>query len=167
MIRFKILPKDEFDLISKEIFNILEKNMLNIAPKGKSFDEDFSEWNLAVSEGIQKPARNIILIYVDNKLVGFFQYYTNNDGLFMMEEIQLMPKYQGKEYNIFRLLYGFLFSILPTNLLTVQAYADKRNQKSQDILSHLGLHIIGENKSGDSFHYQGDYSNLLKWYYSK
>ena len=84
-----------------------------------------------------------------------------------MEEIQLMPKYQGKEYNIFRLLYGFLFSILPTNLLTVQAYADKRNQKSQDILSHLGLHIIGENKSGDSFHYQGDYSNLLKWYYNK
>ena len=167
MIRFKVLPKSEFVLIAKDIFEILVNNMSSIAPTGNSFDEDFTDWNQAVSEGIQKPTRNIILIYAYDILVGFFQFYTNSDGLFMMEEIQLSPKYQGKEYNIFRLLYGFLFSILPTNLITVQAYVDKRNQKSQNILCHLGLHIIGENKNGNSFHYQGNYDDLLKWYHTK
>ena len=139
--------------------------MSYIAPTGNSFEEDFIEWNKAVSEGIQKPERNIILIYADSILAGFFQYYTNKDGLFMMEEIQLSPKYQGKEYNIFKLLYGYLFLILPMNLITVQAYAEKRNQKSQGILCHLGLHIIGEDKN--CFHYQGDYNDLLKWYQNK
>ena len=107
------------------------------------------------------------MIYFGDDLIGFFQYSANTDGVFMMEEVQIMPNYQGKEYGIFRKLYGFLFSILPSDIKTVEAYANKKNLKSQQILLHLRLQVTGESKNGNSYHYQGDFDNLHKWYSSK
>jgi len=167
MLRFEVLDKSVFEKLSRCIFAILAHNMTAIAPTGNSYEEDYIGWNTAVSEGLQKEARSIVLIYFGDDLIGFFQYYANPEGVLMMEEIQISPDYQGKGYGIFRELYRFLFSILPADIKSVEAYANKNNQKSQDILHHLDLQIIGENKNGNSFHYRGDFDNLKKWYYSK
>jgi hypothetical protein len=160
------LKKNHFAEISKNIFSILANNMSNIAPAGNTYEEDYNKWNKAVSEGIKKEKRNIVLIYFDDNLIGYFQYDTTNDGLFMMEEIEITLKYQGKKYNVSRELYGFIFSILPSNIKIVEAYANKKNNKSKNILYHLGLNppIIGNNKNGHSYHFQGSFENIMKWY---
>ena len=46
----------------------------------------------------------------------------------------------------------------------VEAYANKKNLKSQSILKHLGLVESGENKNGNSFYYKGKYVDLLNKY---
>jgi len=163
MLRFKLLQKDTFNGISKNIFAILANNMSIIAPTGNTFEEDYNIWYKGVSEGLKDDRRNIILAYFDELLIGFFQYYTNNNGLFMMEEIQILANYQGKN-KVFRALYGFIFTILPENMKIVEAFVNKNNYKSQKILQHLGLQIVGSSKNGNSYHYKGDFDNLMKWY---
>ena len=163
MLEFELLIKNNFSKLSKDMFAILADNMSNIAPTGNTYDGDYKIWHEAVGEGLKKEERNIVLIYISNILAGFFQYYTDNE-LFMMEEIQIAPDYQGKKYNIFRSLFGYIFSVLPPEIDTVEAYANKKNIKSQEILRHLGLHVIGENKSGSSYHYQGYFENLIEWH---
>ena len=167
MISFKILDKNEFNKISKKIYYILHKNMSLITPTGNTFEFDYREWFNAVSEGLKQVSRNIILFYFDDILIGFFQYYTNKEGIFMMEEIQITPSYQGKKYNVFRELFSYLFSILPASIKKVQAFAHKKNQKSISILHYMGLNIIGENKRGDSYHFEGTYDKFMNWYYSQ
>ena len=163
MLRFSLLDKTDFNTLAKDIFYILDKNMSGIVPTGNEYEEDYKLWVEAVGSGLKKASRQVILIYFNNRLIGFFQYYTN-DTLFMMEEVQILPAYQGKEYNIFRKLFGFIFTALPIGLKIVEAYANKQNPKSQAILLHLGLHIIGENRNGNSYHFQGNFCNLTKWY---
>jgi RimJ/RimL family protein N-acetyltransferase len=46
----------------------------------------------------------------------------------------------------------------------VEAYADKRNQKSLAVLAHLGLTVMGENKNGISYHLRGSYAELKQKY---
>ena len=93
--------------MAKVIFNILADNMRVIAPTGHSREEDFGCWYDAVSGGLHKEERQIILIKDSGSIIGFFQYYVNRDT-FMMEEIQFKAEYQGK--GIFRQLYCFVFS---------------------------------------------------------
>ena len=165
MVSFEKMEKNEFIDNSHSIFLILATNMKDIAPTGKAYDEDFRCWKQAVGEGLKHPARDIILIKDVDLLIGFFQYYVNN-GTFMMEEIQFNKEWQGQN-NLFRQVYGYLLSTLPDTIIYVEAYAHKSNIKSQRILKHLGLEIIGENKDGTSYHFRGFYDDLRKWYYKK
>ena len=106
MIGFEYLRKSDFSSVANIIFNILADNMTVISPTGNSLQEDYGCWREAVSKGLQREERQIILVKVDDKIIGFFQYYINADT-FMMEEIQFKHDYQGK--GIFRELYGFVF----------------------------------------------------------
>ena len=83
----------------------------------------------------------------------------------MMEEIQFTEKY--KVTGIFRELYSYLTEIIPRDTEFVEAYADKRNKKSIEVLTHLGLEIIGENKNKVSYHFRGRYENILSKYGTK
>ena len=105
----------------------------------------------------------MVLIKDNENLVGFFQYYTNDDT-FMMEEIQFKPAYQSK--GVFRELYSFILNNIKKDLEFVEAYANIGNSKSICILERLGLTNIGLNKNGRSYHFKGNYSDLLKWFYS-
>ena len=105
MIDFEYLNKADFCLYAQIVFDILSGNMTIIAPTGNSYEEDYKMWYSAVSGGLQKAERQIILIKDNENVVGYFQYYINEDT-FMMEEIQFKPEYQGK--GIFRKLYGFV-----------------------------------------------------------
>jgi len=160
MVRFEYMDKAIFPKLSAAIFRILATNMSVIAPTGNKYDEDFAIWYGSVLEGLLKESREIILIRDNADLIGFFQYYIN-DSLFMMEEVQILAIWHGKE-NIFRRLYEFVIPNL-SGVEIVEAYANKQNEKSKHILERLGLTIIGENKNGKSYHYCGRYSALLDW----
>ncbi|MBE6616562.1 MAG: hypothetical protein E7627_01270 [Ruminococcaceae bacterium] len=163
-MRIEFLNKAEADLILPKLFDILYSNMSVIAPTGNSYEEDFSFWLSCVKPSLQKDPRQILLIYDKDEIVGFFQYFVNR-GLFMMEEIQFTEKY--KVTGIFRELYSYLTEIIPRDTEFVEAYADKRNKKSIEVLTHLGLEIIGENKNKVSYHFRGRYENILSKYGTK
>lgn len=164
MAKFEFLNKNVFHQYANQIFAILADNMSAIAPTGNGRDEDFRLWYQAVREGIKQENRNIILIHENetNHLIGFFQYYTTSDTL-MMEEIQICNEYQGKDH-IFRDLYSYVLQNISNDLLYVEAYADKRNQKSIGILGKLGLTVIGENENGNIFHFKGSFDDLMAWH---
>ena len=163
-IIFEYLNKNDFPDVSSVIFDILADNMEKIAPTGNSREDDFNCWYDGVSDGLKQEKRQIILIKDSECIIGFFQYYTNTDT-FMMEEIQFKPEYQGG--SIFRSLYGFLLENINDGIKFVEAYANKENLKSIGILEHLGLMRIGMNKNGNSFHFRGDYNDLVNWYKSE
>lgn len=163
-ISFSYLNKSDFQTIARQIFDILADNMTAIAPTGNSREEDFVLWSDAVSDGLQRPERQIILIKDNETIVGFFQYYTNADT-FMMEEIQFKPEYQGK--GVFRKLYGFILNNIKNDLGFVETYANVNNPKSIGILEKFGLLNTGLNKNGRSYHFKGRFADLIKWYESK
>lgn len=151
MAHFIYLNKAEFDKFADKIFNILADNMTDIAPTGNSREEDFKLWYKAVSGAIKDENRYVVLIYE-----------TGTDT-FMMEELQICSEFQGKD-DIFRDLFGFVLKNISPELLHVEAYANKLNYKSIGILGKLGLKNIGENKNGKSFHFKGDFADLMSWY---
>ncbi len=160
-VKFSYLNKSDFSSVAIEIFNILADNMEKIAPTGNTRAQDYKCWYEAVSEGLQRDERQIVLIKVSDSIIGFFQFYTNSDT-FIMEEIQFKSEYQGK--GIFRKLYGFLIENIGGEVKYVEAYANIANHKSIGILEKLGLSKIGMNKNGRCYHYKGNYSGLIKWY---
>ena len=164
MIKFELLNKSDFLSISNEIYNIFAHNMSNIAPTDKLREEDYKIWYEAVSDGLQKDARQIILIKDNENIIGFFQYYTNADT-FMMEEIQFKPEYQGK--GVFRKLYGFVFSNIRTDIKFVEAYTHINNFKSIGILQKFGFSNIGFAMNGSLYHFKGEFEDLVKWYENK
>lgn len=161
MIVFDILSKDKPDKVLPSLFRILYSNMSVIAPTENDFEKGYHIWIDAVSHGLKQDARKIILIYDNAEVIGYFQYYVNS-STFTMEEIQFKKEYQGT--GIFQFLYSYLFEIIPQETLYVEAYAHKQNSKSQNILKHLGLQIVGENRNGNSYHFRGDCRNVLKRY---
>lgn len=86
MVSFRIMNKNEFENNAAYIFSILSTNMTDIAPTGNTYEEDFYCWKKAVSDGLKRPERNIILIINEELLIGFFQYCVNI-STFIMEEI--------------------------------------------------------------------------------
>ena len=162
-ITFRYLPKPPTPDVLDEIFDILATNMRVIAPTGLTYEEDRAQWLSCVPPALEKEARQIVLIYDRDELIGFFQYYVTADhSVFMMEEIQFKPAYHGS--GLFGDLYRYLIPRLPENIQAVEAYADKRNQKSLAVLAHLGLTVIGENKNGISYHLRGSYAELKQKY---
>ena len=107
MGEFLFLDKQKLDLFLPRLFEILYSNMSLIAPTNNSYEDDFEIWSSHIIPAIQKEQRQIVLMYVDNKLVGYFQYYTNSDtDSLMMEEIQINKEFQGT--GLFSEFYNWL-----------------------------------------------------------
>ena len=153
---FKDIPQEQIP----RMFDILAGNMRIIAPTGDSYEEDRRIW---LAEAV--PAfEHVILIFDDDRLVGYFQYRLQDNTL-RMDEIQFAKPYQGS--GLFRRLYQYITTIIPQDTQRVAACANKMNQKAQNILEYLGLQRIGENKNGKSFIYSGEYQAILEKYGSK
>ena len=162
-ISFRYLQKPPSPAILDEIFTILAANIRVIAPTGLTYEEDRAQWLSCVPPALEKEARQIILIHDRDELIGFFQYYITADhSVFMMEELQFKEAYHGS--GLFGDLYRYLLPHLPADIQAVEAYADKRNQKSLAVLAHLGLTVIGENKNGISYRLRGSYAELRSRY---
>lgn len=160
-MKIDILRKTDAESVLPELFEILHSNMSRIAPTGNSYEEDFSMWISCIKPALEKEPRQILLLRDKEQLAGYFQYYVIN-GIFMMEDIQFRDPYKGT--GIFAELYRYLVKVIPEDTIFVEAYANKRNEKSIAVLTHLGLEIIGENKNGISFHFRGRYENLVRRY---
>ena len=163
MFEFKFADKLQIKLLLPDLFRILHSNMSIITPTNNSYNEDYEIWGSYIIPAIQKEERQIVLMFAESKLVGYFQYYINSDTVsLMMEEIQIIKAFQGT--GLFSEFYNWLIKSLPKNIMYVEAYANKKNLKSQSILKHLGLVESGENKNGNSFYYKGKYVDLLNKY---
>lgn len=161
---FKQMKNEDIPIYTNEIFSILANNMRVIAPTGNSFTEDYEIWLKSAVPVWREGKCSVILIFDVDILCGYFQY-SFSDTTFKMEDIQFKPQYQGR--GLFAELFHYLTSIIPQHIRYVDAFANKENIKSQEILKHLGLTVIGENKSGRSFHFKGEYQTLAERYSSK
>lgn len=129
-----------------------------IAPTGNTYEQDFQLWQSSVAPALSKQQRQIVLMHSDDEIVGYFQYYVN-DNVFMMEEIQIISNHHGT--GLFRLFFIWRIDNLNKDIKFVEAYSHKNNIKSQNILNHLGLQSVGMNKNGNSYHYRGDFNYFV------
>lgn len=163
IFEFRYLDKQQSEQILPILFEILHSNMRDITPTGKNYEDDLKDWLLKVVPAMKKDARQIVLMYVDDEIAGFFQYYINiKTNLLMMEEIQIKREFQGS--GMFSAFYRWFVNQMPITLKVVEAYSDKRNIKSQRIIEHLGLVRIEEYKDEKFFYYKGDYFNFINKY---
>lgn len=117
MISFEYLKKPDSSMVAHEIFDVLADNMTVIAPTGNSRETDFELWFGAVSGGLQRAERQIILIKDNENLVGFFQYYTNADTF---EKV-----WGNMQENIGILIAGFCLSLYAIKKYNKRIFAFK------------------------------------------
>ena len=155
------LNKSDADRLLPKLFDILHENMSRIAPTGHTYEEDLVTWLSCVKPALEKEPRQILLLLDNSDIAGYFQYYVHR-GVFMMEEIQFRERFKGT--GLFEELYRYLVNILPRDTQFVEAYANKANEKSIAVLTHLGLAVTGENINGNSYHFRGNYEHLIRLY---
>lgn len=152
-VQIRRLPAPEAAPVISSLFAIFHGNMKDIDP----WEE--SRWCAVIQGALEDPRRAMLIVREGDEIVGFFMYACNGET-FLMEEIQLIPRIQGT--GVFRAIYAEVLPRLPQTVTAVEAYAHKSNLRSQGILSHLGLSVIGENKNGNSYHYRGDFRAFLE-----
>ena len=154
MIRFEFMEKGWKDDYLPLLFDILYTNMKEIVPGGP-YEEEKTAWLAEVAPAMEKAPRKIILIYAEDEIAGYFQYYVNG-GVFMVEEMQIIPQYQST--TLLYTLFCFLGKVLPENVETIGAYVHKRNLRSQTIIRKLGMERISED--GDYYFCRGDFRSI-------
>lgn len=154
---FRQMKNEDISVFIDEMVEILASNMSAVAPTGNSYDEDYKTWSKSAVPAWREGKCSVILIFCEDKLCGFFQYFVN-DTTFRMDEIQFKKEYQG--CGLFAELYHYLTTVIPAGTRYVEAFARKENLKSQGILEHLGLSVVGESKNGNSLHFKGEYKAL-------
>ena len=159
--RFVYAKKSEKEENIPAIFEILYDNMAEKYPTGDTKEEDYRIWSSYFIPSLMEEKRKLVLLLGENGLIGYFQYSIENKT-FKMEDLQVREEYHGS--GLFRRLYTWIVKQLPRDLEWVEAFTDKRNRKTQGILEHLGMVRCGENKSGKSYFYRGEYRNLLGLY---
>lgn len=159
--KFRQMQNEDITVFINEMFEILASNMNVIAPTGNSYDTDFKIWSECVVPVLREGERSVILIFCEDALCGFFQYFVN-DTTFRMDEIQFKKEYQG--CGLFTELYHYLTTIISAQTKYVDAFARKKNLKSQRILEHLGLSLVGESKNGKSLYFKGEYKTVFERY---
>ena len=159
---YEFLNKSKKREFLPRLFSILHSNMNEIAPTGNSYTEDERIFLENVAPALDKAPRQIVLFYFGDELIGYFQYYVNGE-LFMMEEIQLVSAHHGS--GVFGSFYRWLLPLLPDGVTRVEAYAHKKNIKSQSILRHLGLEVVAEQEN--NYHFRGEYVKLYRHYIEK
>ena len=156
-MKFSFLDKARAEEVLPILFDLLYENMSQIAPTGMPYETERAAWLSEVLPAMQKEPRQILLMHDGDALAGYFQYYVNN-GIFMVEEIQLKAAYQ-RSRALYRLCC-FLKHILPEDILFIEAYAHKLNANSQSVIKSFGMECIEE--KDDLWHYRGDFKGLLE-----
>ena len=160
MIRFAFLDKQEKDRWLPILFDLMYENVHPIAPSGLSYDAEKRMWLAEISPALDRKPREIIMVFCEDRLIGYLQYYTRSD-LLVVEELQLHADFHRT------LLFGqmcrFLLQHLPENISRVEAYADKRNVISMKLMEKLGMRRIDD--PADAFaHLRGDFISMKYWF---
>ena len=162
-IKFTLLDKSQKSEILPLLFDIFYKNTSKISQFSKTYEAERNEWLSEVSPALEKAPRQIILIYHGTDLAGFVMYYTR-DELLMIEELQLVPKYQRTLlcYKTVKYLYEFLGE----KIHRIEAYALKSNQTSIGLMQDLGFAKINDTLGTKFRHFSCD-ANKIKSKFSK
>ena len=120
---FKYVNKAQLKDILPRLFENLHANMSRIAPTGNAYEDDYKIWFSNIYPAMEKTQRQIVLMYSEKDIIGYFQYNVNCET-FMMEDIQVNQVYHGT--GIFSALYTWLVCQLPGNIKNVESYADKK-----------------------------------------
>lgn len=156
---FAYADKRNLEPLLPELFGILYDNMQAMDFPQKTKEDAWREWQACVGPALEKEARQLVLMHRDGRLVGFFMYYLRTDtNTLMMEEIQLRRDCQGT--GLFRGLYQWLVRELPSDILWVEAFAGKQNERSLAILRKLGLTVVEQDRF---YRLKGHYGALLDW----
>jgi len=152
--RFEFMDKSRKAVYLPLLFDILYANMKQIVPGGP-YETEKADWLSEVEPAMEKAPRQIILMYAGDVLAGYFQYYVNG-SVFMVEEIQIVPQYQGTTllYSLFRPLGN----VLPEDVETVAAYVHKGNLRSRRIIRKLGM--VMQSDEGDYYFCRGDFRSI-------
>ena len=157
-ISFCSFDQTQSDVLLPQMFEILSTNMNKIAPTGSGYEEDKKIWLSYMIPSLKE--KQIILMYVDEVLAGYFQYSTNINTV-LIEEIEILPDYQ-RTLLFYRFL-KYISKIIPENIEYAEAYINKSNSNSQRIAQKLGLQIVGENPNGHSLRYRGKLRSAKYW----
>ncbi len=158
MFRFDYLDKSKKDEILPTLFDIFYENMFAIAPSELPLEDEKNEFVCEISRALEKEPRKIILCYCKGELAGFLMYYTNQN-LLMIEELQLISKYQ--KTMLFYRLCKFLIANLPENIEKVESFAHRQNANSLSLQASLGMQLI-ECESPLFHHLRGDAKAIVK-----
>ena len=158
MFTFVYLDKSKKDAILPILFDVFHANMGEIAPSELSLEDEKKEFVCEISQALEKEPRKIILSYCKDELVGFLMYYTNQN-LLMIEELQLIPKYQ--KTMLFYRLCKYLIANLPENIERIESFAHRGNVHSLSLQAKFGMEII-ECDNPLFSHLQGDAKVISK-----
>lgn len=156
--QFSFLDKANASDVLPSLFDILYENMSKIVPTDQPYEVEREEWLGAVAPALTKAPRQIVLMHDGEILAGFLQYYVNN-GIFMIEEIQLKLVYQRT-----RLLYElcrFLTDVIPSDTQHIEAFVHEKNVTSQKLQRSLGMAHV-DTKGNGILHFRGDCQKLFK-----
>ena len=151
-ISFRRMELEEAAQMLPQLFEILYDNMSVIAPTGDSFEEDRNMWLAYCVPALKEPQREMLLVYVGAVLAGYIQYRISEETLFV-EEVELKREYHRTL--VFYRTCLYLLGNLPETVRYVEAYVRKENTYSMALQQKLGIKRIGENRTGNSWHYRG------------
>ena len=150
MIRW--MDKERELALLEDLFRILWQNMESVAPMVDDFEAENAAWVACITQALTKAPRQILLIFSGDDLAGFCMYYIREDML-MVEELQLKPEYRKTVLasEIFRFLWLNLFP----KVRWIEAYADRRNLKSQALMEKFRMEPLEEPEDSGFVHYRG------------
>lgn len=149
---FLFLNKKEKDTWLPKLFDLLYENMQTIAPSEFPYEEEKAQWLAKVSPALSKEPRQIIMCLIDGELAGYIQYYIR-ERMLMVEEIQLKKQYHST--TLFCCFCKYLSTIVPDDLQTIEAFADKRNIHSIRLMERLGMQPCDSNTESPFVHMRG------------
>ena len=163
MLIFRLLDKSQKSEILPLLFDIFYENTSKISSFSKPYEAEREAWLSEVSPALEKPPRQIILIYHGADLAGFVMYYTR-ESLLMIEELQLVPEYQRTLlcYKTVKYLYEFLGE----KIHRIEAYALKSNKISIGLMQDLGFEKIHDTIGTKFVHFSCD-TNRVKAKFSR
>ena len=158
MISFSELDKSRKNEMLPLLFGILYSNMHSVAPSGMSYQEEKERYIATVSSALDRETRRILLCRDNGIIASFIQYCTTSDTL-MIEEVQLAESLQGTL--TFRKMCSCLTNSLPSSISYIEAYADKRNIRSQELMIKAGMKQTDEACGSSFLQFHGDAPRII------
>ena len=123
-----------------------------VAPSGLTYEQEKTQWLGEVSPAIDKPARQVVMVWMNGILAGYVQYYIQEQML-MIEELQIKKEHQRTL--LFYRLCKHLLSVVPKDLQTIEAYAHRQNEKSICMMQKLGMKACDIDPDSPFVHMKG------------
>lgn len=157
MVRY--LDKEREIPMMGMLFDLMHETMAEAVPLGLAREWEKAKWLAEVVPALKKAPRQIVLLYYKDTLAGFCMYYVNG-GKLMVEEVQISKAYQRT--SVAAELFRFLKEILPPDTVYIEAFADKRNLNSRNLMEKHGMEPVGETPDGTCIHYRGKIDCIFK-----